>query len=91
MSDQQPIESAVLAFLQAQCPHIDSMNVETELVESGIIDSLLMMDMIVHIESEYNVRLGAADLSPGNFRTITALAALVASKSSSMQASSHAA
>ena len=50
---------------------------ETELQESGIIDSLTMMDLLVFIENEFNVRLDFSDLTPEVFYSPGTVAQLV--------------
>jgi acyl carrier protein len=52
----------------------------TELVESGIADSLTLMDLLVFIETELKVRLENSDLNTDNFRTPATLAGLVAAR-----------
>jgi acyl carrier protein len=49
----------------------------SELISTGILDSLLIMDLIAHVEHAYCVRLENDDVSPEHFRTTAALADLV--------------
>ena len=51
---------------------------DTDLLEEGIVDSLLMMDLIGHLEGTYRIRLGVEDLVPSQFRSVSALASLIA-------------
>jgi len=57
---------------------------DTDLLEEGILDSLMMMDLVAHLESQHHVSLGDRDLSPQHFRTVSCLAALVAQKQDSL-------
>jgi acyl carrier protein len=78
MSDMSAIES-VQTFIQAEIA--PSRNVEltnsTNLIESGIIDSLGVMKMIAFVEQEYSVTLNPDDLVPENFETLDAITALL--------------
>src|SRR5262245_18608776 len=40
------------------------------LLESGIIDSLGVLDVVAFVESEFNLRVDDDDLTPENFQTI---------------------
>ena len=72
------IES-VQTFIQAEIA--PSRNVEltnsTNLIESGIIDSLGVMKMIAFVEQKYSVTLNPDDLVPENFETLDAITALL--------------
>ena len=50
---------------------------EEELVQSGIIDSLGIMTMLVFLEQEFSVQISGDDLIPENFATVSAIANLV--------------
>jgi acyl carrier protein len=50
------------------------------LIENHVIDSLGMIDLIGHLESEFGISVGDEDLVPDNFATVSALAAFVESK-----------
>ena len=56
------------------------MSADTELIESGIAESLTIMDLMVFIETDLQVRLDFADLNADVFRTPAALAALIATR-----------
>jgi len=54
-----------------------SIEAHTELVESGRIDSLVIIDLIVFLEERFGVSLSPEDLTPQNLRSMSALAGLV--------------
>lgn len=56
------------------------LEVDTDLLVSGLVDSLMMVDLIRQVESRFGVRLEPADLSPRNFRTPLVLAEVIVSK-----------
>lgn len=73
------IEQKVIQFLISITGE-SSLDAETELEESGIIDSLGMMDLLVYFETEFGVRLDIADLNPAMFRTPATISRLIESR-----------
>lgn len=55
----------------------DSLQVDTDLLASGLLDSLTMMDLVVHIEVEFEQRVALDDMRPERFQTIGSIAALI--------------
>jgi acyl carrier protein len=79
------IRDAVRAYILEQfLPGEDPRNLtdDTELKESGILDSLSTLKLISFLESQYHVEFEANDLEAGNLATITAIERLVKSKQS---------
>lgn len=72
-------QNKIVEFL-ASATGQNSIDANTELQDSGIIDSLLMMDLLVFIEGQFGVRLDFQDLTPDTFRTPSAIARLVESR-----------
>ena len=77
----QPAIATELADYLSRDPRVEgSIGPDTELVESGRIDSLTILDLVVYVEERYGVALSAEDLTPSNLSTVTALSTLVASR-----------
>lgn len=72
-----PIQADLLQFLSARVPDDEALTPETDLLESELLDSLLIMDLVAHIEKTHQVKLGNADIAPRHFRTIESLTHLV--------------
>jgi len=70
------IQQKIVAFLN-QATGQSSIHADSELQESGIIDSLLMMDLLVFIETEFGVRLDFQDLTLDAFRSPSTVARLI--------------
>jgi acyl carrier protein len=83
MDDLHSIERKLVDYLTdcAAPPH--GSDVETDLISSGILDSLTLVDLVLYIQSEFDAILGPADVTPGNFRSVAQLARLVHHRSSS--------
>jgi acyl carrier protein len=52
------------------------------LLESGVLDSLGVLDLVSFVEQEFSVHVADDELVPENFQTIDRIAAFIASKSS---------
>jgi acyl carrier protein len=55
---------------------------DMSLIDSGIIDSTGMLDLILFIEGEYGIRVADAETIPGNLETIGRIASYVERKQS---------
>jgi acyl carrier protein len=56
---------------------------EEPLLESGIVDSLGILDLVAFIESEFKVRVDDDDLTPENFNSISRIVAFIEEKQKS--------
>ncbi|MBA3315621.1 MAG: phosphopantetheine-binding protein [Planctomycetota bacterium] len=74
------LRNDLLNFVSGRVPEGESVTVETDLLETELLDSLLIMDLVAHIESAYGVKLENADIAPRHFRTVDSLARLVAER-----------
>jgi len=50
---------------------------EQDLFASGVVSSLFVMELVVHIETTFDVAIVGKDLNMDNFRTVRAMADLV--------------
>jgi len=50
---------------------------EDQLIESGIIDSLGIMTLLVFVEEKFSLQIPSEDLVPENFDSITAISNLI--------------
>ncbi|KAA0134518.1 acyl carrier protein [Gimesia chilikensis] len=50
----------------------------TELIDSGLLDSLTMMDLLVFVESDFEVRLDFQDIRPDLFKNPATISQLIA-------------
>ncbi|HKQ60685.1 MAG TPA: acyl carrier protein [Candidatus Polarisedimenticolaceae bacterium] len=50
------------------------------LLESGVVDSLGILELVQYVTQEFAVEVGDEDLLPDNFGTVRKLAAFVAAK-----------
>ena len=73
------IQKQVVGFLVTATGQT-SINGDTELQDSGLLDSLLMMDLLVFVEAELGIRLDFEDLTPDTFRSPATIARLIESR-----------
>ncbi|MDH4064594.1 MAG: acyl carrier protein [Acidobacteriota bacterium] len=75
----------VKAFiLEHFLPGEDARNLsdDTELKESGILDSLSTLKLVTFLEERFKVELEASDLDSGNLSSVASIASLVDRKTS---------
>lgn len=76
------IAERVLAFFRESrgLPDDFELGHETPLVQSGLVDSLGMEELIVFLEGEFDIQLEDEDLMPENFDSLSGIVALVERK-----------
>jgi acyl carrier protein len=65
-------------FLPGEDPR--NLTDDTELKESGILDSLSTLKLVTFLEERFKIELEASDLDAGNLASVASIASLVASK-----------
>ena len=60
---------------------------ETRLLESGVIDSLGILDVVSYLEQSFQIEVSDEDLVPDNFATIQSIASFVEQKRSPLRIS----
>ena len=70
MADRNQLEADLVQFVQSRGARHANVTSQTDLLESGLLDSLLLMDLIFHIEEHYGFRFDSDHVNPANFRTI---------------------
>jgi acyl carrier protein len=72
----------VRAFVRRRFPLAVTAGVtdEDSLLDSGIIDSLGILDLVAFLEKTYGIRIGDEELNPTNFDSIESVVRFVASK-----------
>ena len=57
--------------------HVDDILRSPSLFDDGVVDSLGLQQLLVHIETAYSIEVGEEELVPDNFETIRGVAMLV--------------
>ena len=76
------MESSFRNFIMTHFPATKRRPLRSDeaLLESGMIDSLGVLDLVSFIETEFNVSVIDDDLTPDNFQTIDRMTAFVQKK-----------
>jgi methoxymalonate biosynthesis acyl carrier protein len=72
----EEIESELTSFLAARTRK--PVAADLDLFASRTISSLFAMELVVHLEQTFGIVIAGRDLRMDNFRTVAAMAALVA-------------
>lgn len=80
--DQKDGKEKVKAFILKQFPlsKKSEFNDETLLIETGILDSLGVLDLVSFLESEFSITIVDEELVPENFNSVEQIAVFLASK-----------
>jgi acyl carrier protein len=62
---------------------------ETSLLESGILDSLSLLRLVVYLEERFEIMVGDADLLPENFASVEAICAYLRTREPEKQGAAH--
>jgi len=80
------IEQDLLKFIGASIARSQAVDPQTDLVTSGILDSMLIVDLIAHIERTYGVSFESDDITPAVFQNVASLSAVIADRLRHVQA-----
>lgn len=67
-----------LTNLFAQKMNLAVASIETDLIGSGLLDSLALVDLLAQLEHEFSLQISLDELEVDNFRSIASIAAFVA-------------
>jgi acyl carrier protein len=83
MSDISGINPSIRSFILKKFPAARKRKLDdlVPLLESGIIDSLGVLDLVGFLEQEFDVKINDDDLTPENFGNIERMVAFVRKKS----------
>ncbi len=71
-----------LAILFRRRLHLEVPSLDTDLLETGLLDSLLIVDLLLHIERELGRTLPMETLELEDFRTLVTIARCIERKGS---------
>ena len=79
---QTTASDQIRAFVLEKFPQAKKKNLRDtdKLLESGIVDSLGILDLVAFLESDFQVHITDDELLPENFQTVEAIAQFVERK-----------
>ena len=78
MSDNRLRERVAGVF--SSVLHLDVPSFDTDLFDTGVLDSLAFVELLVQLEREFGVTTSVDDLEAENFRSIASIAAFIESR-----------
>ncbi len=61
--------------------HITVPSIETDLMETGLLDSLTLVELMTNLEEEFNIRISFDEIDLDNFRSVASIADYVNQRS----------
>ncbi|WP_430790767.1 acyl carrier protein [Actinoplanes sp. G11-F43] len=74
-ADGSAVEKELTAFLAGRTG--TEPTAEQDLFGTGVISSMFALELVVHLEDEYDIEIVGPDLSRQNFTSVRAMAAMV--------------
>ena len=85
MIDTMAIQEKVTSLF-AKKLNLVVASVETDLIETGMLDSLALVELLAQLEESFDVSISTDDLEIENFRSIASIAGFVAQRSALVEA-----
>jgi len=83
MSQSKNLEDQ-LGRLFAEKLNVTVPSVETDLIETGLVDSLTFVEFLAQLEAGFGVQVSLDDLEIDRFRTISSIARFIATKNAQL-------
>lgn len=77
--EENKVCDEVRAFLEPYVEDTDFEN-DDDIFEMGLVNSLMAMQLVLFLEKQYSVKFEGGDLDFSNFRTLSRMQELIASK-----------
>lgn len=74
--DYESVQTAVAALF-SEAMHIEVPSVDTDLFDTGILDSQRFVELLLHIEQSFQTHIDVEDFEIENFRCIEKIASLI--------------
>ncbi|MBO0861052.1 MAG: acyl carrier protein [Chloracidobacterium sp.] len=70
-----------VSALFAEKFNLDVASAETDLIETGLLDSLVLVELLAQLEESFDVSISTDDLELENFRSIDTIVRFLAARS----------
>jgi len=81
----QVVEQQLIEYLGIYVDGYDALDANTDLIEQGILDSLLVTDLILLAQTRFGVEFTPRDITPENFGNVERIARLIDDKQSKLR------
>jgi acyl carrier protein len=75
-------QAKILEFVRSLDSANQSVDADTDLITTGSLDSLSVMELVAFLTDEFKIKIAAADITPVNLRSVATLTAFVEARSS---------
>lgn len=79
MSDSNRLRERIGGVISGAL-HIDVPSFDADLFDTGVLDSLAFVELLVQLEQEFGVTTSVDDLEADNFRSIASIADFIESR-----------
>jgi acyl carrier protein len=79
MPDSNTLAQQISALLSEKL-HLQVPSLDTDLINTGLVDSLMFVEFLAQLEAGFGIRVSLEDLEIDRFRTISSIARFIASK-----------
>jgi methoxymalonate biosynthesis acyl carrier protein len=77
LNETYQVIQADLFTLFTDVMHVDIPSAQTDLFDSGILDSQKFVELLLHIEQKFHAQIDLADFEIENFRCVEKIAGLI--------------
>ena len=78
---ESDVADSILGFIRSEIAYPGTeVGVQDDLFDSGVLDSLKLLQLVLHIETAYPITVAAEDLDPAVFGRVGSLSAFVMRK-----------
>ncbi len=74
-------QAKILEFVRSLNGGNQSVEIDTDLIATGSLDSLSVMELVAFLTDAFDIKIAAADITPANLRSVATLTALVEARS----------
>ncbi len=79
MADSTSLENRLIRLFTEKL-RVEVPSVETDLIDTGLVDSLTFVEFLAQLEAGFGVQVSLEDLEIDRFRTISCIARFIATK-----------
>lgn len=80
MSSASDLRSEIRSLVESQFSPAPGLGDDDSLFDHGVVDSLQVVELVMHLESGFGIRVHPHEITRENFETVSTIAAYVAGK-----------
>lgn len=88
MADTDTLQTRIAGLLLERL-HLDVPTPETDLIDTGALDSMLFVELLAQIEAEFGIVIGLDEIDANAFRSIRAISEFVRERTANVENWGH--